>query len=464
MRKTAWSTRYGYYLVIVASAFSLGNLWRFPFVVEANDGASFVIPYIFSALILGLPLVITEIILGKAYKQSVIGALDQLTRESMLAPRLLKRTHLWVWIGRFANYASVLLLAYYAVICGWVLYFLGMYAASVFGVTETEGPELLNNLATQGYTQVGLTFVHILITAVAVSKGLREGIEKSLGWLMPLFFALIIFLVIRSLMLPSASDAIRYLFYPNFSDISSGTLTQVIGHVCFTLSIGMGTIAVFGSSLREDSRVTPVSFWMVVLDTAMSLCVGLLIFPLVFTLKTHATGPSLMFDALPRLFDQVQCESFGCGKLIGVAFLLCLYIAALASSIGLLEASVSNLVDRHKFTRPRAARRMGFIAFGIAILPALSSSVLKDIKILKMPILTFFDTFVVNWILPLVALGIALAVGYGMKTEQKKNLFIDPNQPETIALFGDWQFLIRWVVPLFILFAVIVNVWGVFKN
>lgn len=460
MRKAAWSTRYGYYLVTIASAFSLGNLWRFPFVAQDNGGASFVIPYIFSALIIGLPLVLAEIILGKAYKQSVIGAMDQLTKESMLAPKLLKRTHFWVWVGRFANYASVLLMAYYAVICGWVLYFLAQYAMGVFG-HGGESQTLFQELSSNGYLQVGLTMVHILITAVAVSKGLKEGVERSLGWLMPLFLALIIFLVIRSLMMPGAVDAIRFLFYPNFSGISSSTLTQVIGHVCFTLSIGMGTIAVFGSSLRDDSKVSQVSVRMVALDTAMSLCVGLLIFPIIFTTAKHTSGPSLMFDALPAVFSQVRCETFNCGELIGMAFFLCLYIAALASSIALLEASVSNLVDRHGFTRMRATRRMGVISFVVALLPALSGSVLVNFSISKMSLMRFFDTVVVNWILPLVALGIAMAVGFGMKTEQKKKLFVDADQPETMTLFRDWQFLLRWVVPLFIIFAVIVNIIGV---
>jgi NSS family neurotransmitter:Na+ symporter len=292
------------------------------------------------------------------------------------------------------------------------------------------------------------------------SRGLREGLEKSLGWIMPLFLGIIVLLVIQSLMLPGAIEAIRYLFYPNFTKFSASTLSQVIGHVFFSLSVGMGTIAVFGSYLKEESPLTSTSFRMVILDTTTSLFVSLLIFPVVFSMNhLSGSGPQLLFKTMPFLFQQ-----FTYSNILGFVFFVCLYIAALASSISLLESSVSNLVDRYKFSRKKATLQMGFVAFGFAILPALSSNVLNQIKIAGMSILIFFDTIVVNWVLPISVIGISLAVGFGMKNEIKRVLFVNPNLPESIPLFRDWSFLVRWFVPVFILVAVLMNVINVLEK
>lgn len=455
-RQAAWSTRYGFYLVALASAFSLGNLWRFPFIVDANKGASFVLLYIICSLVIGLPLVIAEMILGKAYKQSFIGAMSELGRQSKFA----QKTQVWIWIGRIANASSVLLLAYYAVVSGWVLYFLMQYLFGMFRTDFTGNHKIINNLISNGGLQVALTSVHILITGIAVSKRLKVGVEKSLGWLMPLFLGLIVFLVIRSLKLPGAIPAVRFLFYPNFSQIDSGTLTSVIGHVLFTLSIGMGTITAYGSYIREDSNLTAISFRMVILDIMTSLFVGLLIFPVVFTVEKFGdSGPSLMFHALPELFNKL-----GLSDIVGVAFFLCLYIAALASSIALLEASVSNLVDRHNYTRKKATQVMGLISFVVAILPALSSNMLEDLKIAGNSLLLFFDTLVVNWMLPIVAACISLAVGFAMKEDLKIKLFVDPNQFESKLIFSNWQFLIKWIVPVLIILGVATNIVGFLKR
>ncbi len=461
-RQAAWSTRYGFYLVTLASAFSLGNLWRFPYIVDANRGAPFVLLYVFCALVIGLPVVIAEMMLGQAYKQGVIGAMDELSRNTKLkiANRFVGRLNVWLWIGRLANSASILLFAYYSVISGWVLYFLLQFMSGIFSPIFMNNHKIFTQLVSNGYLQIILTGVHILGTMLAVSKRLREGIERSLGLLMPLFLLLIIFLVIRSLTLPGAMQAVRFLFYPNFNDFDSGTLSSVIGHVFFTLSVGMGTIAAFGSYLRDDSNLTATSFRMVALDTVTSLFVGLMIFPIVFTSEKFSnSGPSLLFHSLPELFFKLDLPNA-----VGFFFFLCLYIASLASSIGLLETSVTNLVDRHSYTRRRATQKMGLMAFAIAILPALSSNFLDKIKVAGMSILLFFDTFVVDWLLPIVALGISLAVGFGMRTDVKQKLFVDLSQPDGAPIFRDWQFLLKWIVPVVILIAVISNILGVMSK
>jgi len=199
MRRGAWSTRYAFYLATVGSAFSLGNLWRFPYVVNSNGGGAFVLLYILCALALGLPIVVAELMLGKAYKQSVIVATEHLS-DTSLQPGIIG-TRIVSFVGTLANFSSVVLLSFYSVICGWVLFFLMKYVAKISSNAEISHT-LFTTLMDNGWLQVALMSVHLLITTLVVSKGLKEGVEKLTAWIMPLFIVLMIYRVFKSLSLP----------------------------------------------------------------------------------------------------------------------------------------------------------------------------------------------------------------------------------------------------------------------
>lgn len=450
MRRGAWSTRYAFYLATVGSAFSLGNLWRFPYVVNSNGGGAFVLLYILCALALGLPVIVAELMLGKAYKQSVIVATEQLSEES--ANPWIKRNKFWSFFGVLANFSSVVLLSFYSVICGWVLFFLVKYISKIASSAEISHT-LFSTLMDNGWLQVSLMSVHLLITALVVSRGLKEGIEKLTAVIMPFFTALMIYLVFKSLSLPGAVDAMRFLFYPDFSSFTKDTLLKVLGHVFFTLSVGMGSMVVFGSYLKDDVYVPRSGFKVAILDVTVCLFSGFLIFPIIFSMEPmEYMGPALLFNSLPILFEKI-----GLGKLFGLFFFLCLYLAVLGASIMLLETSVAHLIDKRKFKRQNAAWIMIGVAFVLALPAALSSTVLSGIEVFHKDILKFYDSLLIDTMLPLVVLGMALVAGWGMSRKTKEAHFISENEMDSDKLFRNWNFLIRWMVPGVIILAIVLS-------
>jgi NSS family neurotransmitter:Na+ symporter len=304
-----------------------------------------------------------------------------------------------------------------------------------------------------GFLQVGLTSVHLLITALVVSKGLKEGIERLTSFIMPFFMALMIYLVYKSISLPGAVDAMRFLFYPDFSSFTKGTLLKVLGHVFFTLSVGMGTMVVFGSYLKDEVYVPRSGFKVAILDVTVCLFSGFLIFPIIFsTNQTEYMGPALLFNSLPVLFEKI-----GLGKLFGFFFFLCLYLAVLGASIMLLETSVAHLIDKRKFKRQNAAWTMIGIAFVLALPPALSSTLLSGVTVFHKDILKFYDSLLIDTMLPLVVLGMALVTGWGMSKKTKEAHFINENEMDSDKLFRNWNFLIRWIVPGVIILAIVLS-------
>ncbi len=459
--RSLWGTRFGFYLAAIGSAFGLGNLWRFPYVVVANGGGAFVLLYTLLALLIGMAMLVCELMLGKISRRSSLAAVQEVLTNPKLTSRPLKRSSLQFkalsWVARVSLLAAVLVLSYYAVISGWVLHFLMQMCFS-----EMRGPTFspeaaLNILKENGMLQILLTSAHLMITIVVVVKGVQQGIEKWVGNLMPLFVILLVFLMIQSLSLPSATSAMRYLFYPDFSKLTASSLIHAIGHVCFTLSIGFGTMITFGSYLTNETQIPVAGFRVSLLDTLISLFAGLLIFPILIGSNLDVAGPEVLFQTLPKLFVGLRG-----GLPFGILFFLCLYLAAIAASIGLLESVVANLLDKRIFkSRIRATWTAGGFALGVAIVPALSSSFLSGIQYRGHGVLQILDEILINIILPLIALGLCYIFSHYLKDEVKKSEFINDESPTTLKLFSHWIFIIKWVVPTTIITALLLAaIWG----
>lgn len=446
MKRGAWKTRFGFYLAAIGSACGLGNLWRFPYVVGENGGGAFVLMYVLFALAVGLPLLIGELILGKASRQSVLNATTDL-RQPNWAP--------FRWMGRFSILLSMVVLSYYAVVSGWVLHFLTQFFFNLFS-SQNEVQSSLVMLQKNGWLQMGLASVHLLLTVVVVSRGVQEGLEKFIGAMMPAFTVLLALLMFRSLALPSSIDALRFLFYPDFSKLTWSSMSHAMGHVFFTLSVGFGTMVTFGSYLKESDHIPTAGFRVALMDTFLSLISGLLIFPIVLQASNiPLTDPGLLFEALPRFLSTTQG-----GALFGFAFFLCLYLAALGASIGLLEVIVSNGVDQKRVGRNQASWGAGAMTLLFAMGPALSGSVFKNVKIGGKGILEFVDSALINWCLPLIAFGMSLALSYGMKKSDQERHFIDKEKIESQILFPHWVFFLRFVVPSLIGLALLLQIIG----
>lgn len=450
-KRGSWRTRYGFYILAIGSACGLGNLWRFPYVVGENGGGAFILLYVFMSLALGAPLLIAELMMGKNTRRSVIVATQQLGAKAGTG---------FKWAGRFAVILSIVVFSYYAVISGWVLHFMTQFLVSLFAGHENALDKTnLASLMSNGWLQLMLASVHLLITVVVVVKGVQEGLERWISSMMPLFAVLVAVLLIRSFSLPSTPEVLRFLFYPDFSKLTLSSLGHALGHVFFTLSVGFGTMVTFGSYMREEDHVPTAGFRVTLVDTALSLVAVVMIFPVAFTASNvPLTDPALMFEVLPRYLLSIPG-----GALFGLAFFACLYLAALNASIGLLEVVVSNWVDAvKKMERGRATWYSGFIALGLATLPALSSSVFGSIRIAGKSIIESLDSLLINWILPMVALGILVAFLRGTSEKEKEQSFVDKDKFVSYTMYPHWKFMIQWTAPAVIVLGLLLQVIDLF--
>ncbi|MEK2688675.1 sodium-dependent transporter [Bdellovibrio sp. GT3] len=453
LKRGSWRTRFGFYLLAVGSACGLGNLWRFPYVVGENGGGAFILLYVFLSLAVGAPMLIAELMLGKNTRRSVLVATDMMGQ---------KTNRIFRWVGRMAVIVSVIVFSYYAVISGWVLHFITQFFVSLF--LDTEGATNKTNLAalmSNGWLQVMLASAHILITVVVVLKGVQEGLEKWISYMMPLFAVLVAVLLFKSFSLPSTPEVMRFLFYPDFSKLTLSSLGHAMGHVFFTLSVGFGTMVTFGSYLREEDHVPTAGFRVALVDTVISLLAVVMIFPVAFQASNvPLTDPALMFEVLPRYLLGIPG-----GTLFGLVFFVCLYLAALNASIGLLEVVVSNVVDRYKkIERTKATWFSGAAALTLAILPALSSSVLNTVRISGHSLIESLDSLLINWLLPLVALGILIVFYRGTSAKEKEISFIDRDKFVSYSMYSHWIMILKWVAPAVIVIGYTLQVIAWFQE
>ena len=450
-KRGSWRTRFGFYLLAIGSACGLGNLWRFPYVVGENGGGAFILIYVFIALAIGAPMLIAELILGKNTRKSVMVATQQMAQKSLSG---------YKWAGRFAVGLTLVVFSYYAVISGWVLHFMTQFFVSLF--TDYEGASSKTNLAalmSNGWLQLMLASAHLLITVVVVLKGVQEGLEKWISYMMPLFAVLVTVLLVRSFSLPSTPEVLRFLFYPDFSKLTMSSLNHALGHVFFTLSVGFGTMVTYGSYMREEDHVPTAGFRVAMVDCAISLIAVVMIFPVAFQASNvPLTDPALMFEVLPRYLLGIRG-----GALFGLAFFVCLYLAALNASIGLLEVVVSNFVDTQKsIGRGRATWYSGLVALILAVLPALSSSVLKSVRVNGRSLIESLDSLLINWILPLVALAVLLAFYKGTSEKERDVSFIDKEKFVSYSMYPHWIFVLKWAAPVIIVIGFVLQIASLF--
>ena len=421
MIRGAWRTRYGFYLLAIGSACSLGNIWRFPFVVGENGGGAFVLLYVFVTLVVGLPLLIGELILGRHSRKSVLVATQQIAETG---------GKLYRWSGRFSVLLSLVVLAYYSVISGWVLHFIMQFIVAIFTGQFRVG---ISSLMGNGILQWALASVHILITIFVVTKGVKDGIEKWISSLMPLFAVLVILLTIQTMSLPSSFQVVRFLFYPDFSKLTLSSLNHAIGHAFFTLSVGFGTMVTFGSYMNEKDHIPTMGFRVALVDTLVSVFAGLLVFPIAFQVMDRPlTDPALLFEVMPRFMAQLPG-----GTIFGLTFFVSLYLAALNASIGLLENTLSNWMDfsQKKIARSKAIWGVAAVVLCLSLFPALTNSPLGNMKLGETSLIETLDRLLINWFLPLVALFLLLTIQKGIKQKELERNFVNRDHARHFAFF-----------------------------
>ncbi|MGB5286870.1 MAG: sodium-dependent transporter [Ignavibacteriaceae bacterium] len=397
--REVWGSKVGFILAAAGSAIGLGNIWKFPYITGENGGASFVLVYLICIAVIGLPVLIAEILIGRTTQRNPVGAFYKLSNSK-----------LWAVIGGMGVIAGFLILSFYAIIAGWSIgYIVEALNGNFFlwpepAASADHFQELVSNIT----WIFGYFAFFMILTMVIVFSGIQKGIERASKVMMPILLILLVILMIRGLTLEGASKGLDFLWNPDWSKITASTILLALGHAFFTLSLGMGAMLTYGSYMSDKDSIPVSALQIVILDTLIALIAGTAIFTSVFAVGLAPdAGPGLIFHTLPGVFALMPG-----GYFFSILFFISLTIAALTSSISLLEVVVSFFVDELKWKRHTAAVVISAFIFTLGIPSALSFNLFSDIKIFGFDFFGLVDFIASNILLPLGGLFIAVFVAW----------------------------------------------------
>lgn len=447
-----WGSKLGFILAAAGSAIGLGNIWKFPYVVGENGGSAFIIIYLLCTAVIGLPVLVGEILIGRTTQRNPVGAF-----------RALSGSKFWTGVGGMGVIAGFLILSFYAVIAGWsVGYIYQSISGDFFQYADpTKAAEHFVDL-TQNVTWIMSYFAFFMvITMLVVISGVQKGIERGSKIMMPLLFILLIFVMIRGITLEGAEAGINFLLDPDWSEVNGQTFLIALGQAFFTLSMGMGAMLTYGSYMSKKDSVPSSALQIVILDTSIALIAGIAIFTSVFAVGLDANaGPGLIFHTLPVVFTKMPG-----GEFFGPIFFILLTIAALTSAMSLLEVITAYFVDEKKWSRKKAVIVFGGVTFLLGIPSALSFNILSDFSVFGLNFFDLVDYITSNIMLPLGGFLIAVFIAYVWKFDKAlvelkngaENLF--NKYPLLITL---WQIFVKYFAPVLI-FLVLLHSMGILE-
>jgi len=432
-----WSTRLAFILAATGSAVGLGNIWRFPYIAGDNGGGAFVLIYLACILLIGLPIMMAEILLGRRGRQSPINTMLTVAREEGLS----RGWGLMGWIGVLAGF---LILSFYSVIAGWALAYVFKAGSGAFaGLDPESSSALFGDMLGDPEALLAWHTIFMVMTAMVVARGVRSGLERAVTILMPALVVLLIVLVGYAMAQGAFLAGLKFLFRPDFAALSANAVLLAMGQAFFTLSLGMGAIMVYGSYLSSDASVAKTSGAVVAADTLVALLAGLAIFPILFASGlAPSQGPGLIFVTLPLAFGAMPM-----GIYFGTVFFVLLVFAAWTSAISLIEPAVAFLVENVALSRVFATTLVAMFAWLLGIGALLSLNVWSGFTLFDRGLLDLLDYLTANILLPMGGFLIALFVGWRM-TERSVESEL---QLRVRWLYSLWYFLVRYVAPIAIL-------------
>ena len=433
-----WGSRLGFILAASGSAVGLGNIWKYPHMAGENGGAAFTVVYLICILLVGLPIVIAEFVIGRKTQLSPVGAFKTLAPNTN-----------WKYVGVLGVCAAFVILSFYGVVGGWTLRY--ALLSLVGGFTKISGnPELAGDqfslFISNPINPVFWQIIFMALTIFVIVKGVKGGIEKWAKIMMPAILLILVILMIRGLTLPNGLKALEFLFQPKFSDLNASSVVLALGHAFFTLSLGMGTMITYGSYLKNDQDLLSSALWIILLDTVIAIMAGIAIFATVFALGANPdSGPGLIFVALPTMFPQIAG-----GTLWGSLFFFLLFMAALTSAISILEVITAFFIDELRWSREKATVVFGSIVTIVGIFCSMSMGGFDDFNTLfNISFFDFLDYLSSKYMLPiggmLTALFILLKWGVGDFVQELK------------VGMGDKRLNPLWFKVLFIISALVVG-------
>lgn len=453
-----WSSRVVFILAATGSAVGLGNIWKFPYITGENGGGAFVLVYLICIAVVGIPIMMGEIMLGRRGRQSPINTMSALSREE-------GRGAGWSLIGWGGVLAGFFILSYYSVIAGWALAYVVRAATNAFSGMDAPGVEaMFNGLVSDPERVLAWHTLFMMMTMFVVAKGVKAGLEKAVTYLMPALFVLLLILVGYALNTGFFTQGLEFLFSPHFEkllyqcevkagleqcELSGKPVLVALGHAFFTLSLGMGAIMVYGSYMPKRTSIAGSAILIASLDTLVALVAGMAIFPIVFANGLQpAAGPGLIFQTLPIAFGAMPG-----GHLFGTLFFVLLVFAAWSSAISLIEPAVAWLVENREMTRIRASMWIGLTGWLLGLGSVFSFNIWSGeaFKLFGMTFFDLLDHLAANIMLPLGGLLIAVFSGWMMQQSSSRDEFAMGERSYRL-----WWVVIRYVSPLVVV-TVFVN-------
>ncbi|RMH31911.1 MAG: sodium-dependent transporter [Nitrospirae bacterium] len=428
-----WSSRWTFILAATGAAVGLGNIWKFPYLTGVHGGSAFVLVYIVCVAALGIPLMMAEILIGRRGRYTPVNTMKILAEESGAGPW-------WQSVGWLGTLAGMLILSYYSVIGGWTLAYVFKSATGAFrGVTGASAHTMFEAFVGNPWAILFWHTVFMIMTMMVVAKGVQGGIEKAVQFLMPALFVLLLLLLGYATTTGFFFDGLAFLFTPDVSRLSGTSMLTAMGQAFFSLSIGMGTIMIYGSYVPKGTSIAGTSIAIAGCDTAVALIAGMAIFPIVFANGMEpGAGPSLIFETLPVAFGHMTG-----GLIFGFLFFVLLLIAAWTSSISLIEPAVTLCIERYDMTRASASLWCGISTWALGIGTVVSFNVWADRTVFGMTFFDLLDFLTSNLMLPVGGILIASFAGWVMAPETSRSE-LDIRHPLGYTL---WHLLIRYVAP-----------------
>ncbi len=444
-KKSSFSSKIGFVLAAAGSAVGLGNIWRFPYLAAKYGGGMFLLVYLVLAITFGFALMVTEIAIGRKTGKSVIGAYSVINKK--FGP-----------LGILAAAVPAIIFPYYCVIGGWVMKYITVYIADAGTDAAADKGKYFETFIANTGESVIFFLLFIIITAVIVMLGVEKGIEKVSKIMMPVLVLISLFVAIYSLTIPGAIDGLIYYVKPNFADFGLETVVAAMGQLFYSMSLAMGIMITYGSYMRKEDNLEGSVRQIEVFDTAIAFLSGMMIVPAVFAFsggdptKINA-GPGLMFQTLPQVFEFMEG-----GRFIGLVFFLLVFLAALTSSISLMETIVSVVMEKFKVKRIPACLIVIAFSLAMGMLSVLGFGVWSGVKPFgKSDILTFFDFLSNNIMMPIVALITCILIGWIAKTKYVEDEVQLGSAFKSKKLY---RVMIKFVCPLFMVIIFLSSVFG----
>ena len=458
--RETFASRLGFVLISAGCAIGLGNVWRFPYIVGQYGGAAFVLIYLLFLVIMGLPIMAMEFSVGRASRKSILASFQ------VLEPKGSK----WHWYGWFGMAGNYLLMMFYTTIAGWLLLYFFKVAAGEFRGLDAAGVENAFG-AMQGNVGIQLLFMGIVVVLgmLICSRGLKNGVEKVNKAMMLCLLALLVVLAVRALTLPGAMEGVKFYLVPNFHNLmydADGSfrlfraIYDAMGQAFFTLSLGIGAMAIFGSYIGKERRLFGEAINVGVLDTCVAFVSGLIIFPSAFAFGVNpGQGPSLIFGTLPNVFNAMPG-----GQLWGALFFVFLFFAALSTVTAVFENILACWMDRFGISRGRAVLANLVLIFLLSLPCLLGNNLWSGVKALGMGIMDWEDFLVSNNLLPIGSMIYLLFCCVSKKYGWGYDHFLEEaNQGRGVRFPAQFRLYFKYVLPVIVLIIFIMGYWDKFK-